>query len=228
MEAVIAYCDEKDIEIELALTEITVHYLRKQRDYEKCKKYGSEGIKIGNVDVIGLLAYNEYDEDNFDELIEYFILLSEKCDESTFINPEWKISKLVTCYLNFLDMNENYVEKLQPVKKILSIIKSNEHRKSLLTDIYFNLDDFRNYIEIYQIFKEICDINEIPKEIVNDSGVVKYINKCNLMYKICDECCVCLNNNIKSIPLECCHYFCTNCYPKILETGSCPNCRCEV
>jgi len=226
---ILEYMIEKNIEIELALIEISVHYLRKERDYEKCRKYGLEGVKLENIVIIGLMAYNEYDEDNFDEMMKYFNLLAEKYDSDTIINPEWKLSSVMNSYIISLSKeDDNYSTSLNYVKKILSMIQPKELRESMLIDMFYWLEDFKGSIEQYQIFKEICpNVNEIPKEIVNDSDVIKYINKCNLMSKI-DDCCICLNNNIKCIPLECCHYLCTNCYPQILERGSCPNCRCNI
>lgn len=226
---ILEYMIEKEIEIELALIEISVHYLRKERDYEKCRKYGLEGVKLGNIVTIGLMAYNEFSEDYYDEMMKYFNLLAEKCDSDTIINPEWNLSTVMNSYILSLSKeDDNYMTSLNYVKKILSIIQSKEFRESILIHMYYCLEDFKTPIEQYQIFKEICtNLNEIPKEIVNDFDVIKYINKCNLMSKN-DDCCICLNTNIKCIPLECCHYLCTNCYPQILERGSCPNCRCNI
>ena len=220
---------EKGIDTELALIDITLHYLKKERDYDKCRKYALEGIKLENVFMIALMTYNEYLEDSYDELKIYFNLFAEKCDEKTILNSQWNFSNVMNSYiLSISNEDDDYEISLGYVKKILSIIQSKEQRETLLNYLYFCLEDFKSPIEQYQIFKEICsNLNEIPKDIITNDDVIKYINKCNLMFQM-SECCICLNNNIKCIPLECCHYFCTNCYPKILEREYCPNCRCTI
>jgi len=220
---------EKRIETEMALIEITLHYLKKERNYDKCRNYALEGVKLENVFIMALMTYNEYHEDNFDEMKEYFDLFAEKFDDKTIMNSQWNFSNVMNSYILCLNIeNDDYKTSLGYVKKILSTIQSKEHRENLLKNLYYCLEDFKSSIEQYQIFVEIStNLNEIPKEITNDFDVIKYINKCNLMFHM-SECCVCLENNIKCIPLECCHYFCTNCYPKILERGSCPNCRCVI
>ena len=220
---------EKGIDTELALVEITLHYLRKERDYDKCRKYALEGVKLDNVFMIALMTYNEYLEDSYDELKIYFNMFAEKCDEKTILNSQWNFSNVMNSYiLSISNEDDDYEISLGYVKKILSIIQSKEQRETLLNYLYFCLEDFKSPIEQYQIFKEICsNLNEIPKDIITNDDVIKYINKCNLMFQM-SECCICLNNNIKCIPLECCHYFCTNCYPKILEREYCPNCRCTI
>jgi hypothetical protein len=225
---ILEYMVEKGIDNELALIELTSHYIKKERNYEKCKKHGMEGVRLGNISTIGLMAYNELDEDNYNEMIKYFNLLVDKCDINTIIHPEWNLSTLINSYvISISSESEDYITSLSNVKKILSM-QPKEYRESVYMDMFYNLEDLKTSIQQYQIFKEICvNNNEIPKEIVNDFDVIKYINKCNLMSKM-SECCICLNNDIKCIPLECCHYFCTNCYPKILERGSCPNCRCDI
>ena len=88
---------------------------------------------------------------------------------------------------------------------------------------YFNNE--RNILQLYLVLLE-NDIIDIPHYIKNNHTVTKYINKCKFMSKESD-CAVCIETK-QCIPLECCHYFCIDCYPKVLETEKCPICRCDI
>ena len=226
---ILEYMLEKDIDISLAFIEIITHYLLIERDYEKCKTYCLQAINIGNIQSLFLMSLNEYEEDNLDQMKQYFILFADKFDGSSIIYKSG-LTNVISCFITMEIDNEidkDYHQNLNSIQKVLSKISCKETRISIIHIIYCSIDDEINYIEQYQIFKEICLPNEIPKDVLNDYNVIKYINKCNLMSKN-SECCICLNDNIVCIPLECCHYFCTKCYPKILNLGSCPNCRCLI
>lgn len=225
---ILEYMIEKRIDTELAFLEIINHFLEKEQDYEKCKKYGLLAlVDFDNINILGLMVKNEFEYDDFDEMKKYFNLLVDKIDSTKAINPEWDILSLTSYYIvkHILNNNDEY----KPcIAKLLSVINCKDLRNDIIENIYYSLEDYKNYIEQYNIFKDLgCSNNEIPKDVINDSSVVKYINKCNLMFNMGD-CCICLNDNIKCIPLECCHYFCTNCYPMVVNGNTCPTCRCEI
>lgn len=215
---------QNNIEYELAIISITNHYINREYDYEKCKKYALIGIDSEIIGCMFLMAYNELLQNKFDETKKYLIMFIDNCNgESSF--SILNIQSLIIYYMNNekkdLDSMYSYISKF--------LTKTSEAvKKQILQEICFNFEDEKNSIELFQIFQKICSSNtEIPKEIVNDNDVIKYINKCNLMSKNTD-CCICLNEDVKCIALECCHYFCTECYPTILYSGSCPSCRCIV
>ena len=219
---ILEYMIKKNIDYELAIILITKHYLNREQDYEKCKKYALIGIDSKIVNCMYLMSYNEFLQNNFEETKKYLLMLIDNYNENSSC-LKLNISSLIVYYMNNekkdLDTMYNYISK---------ILKKYSNKKYILNDIFFNFVDDKNMIELFQIFQKICSNNiEIPKEVVNDNDVIKYINKCNLMSKNTD-CCICLNDDVKCIALECCHYFCTECYPTILYSGSCPSCRCTL
>lgn len=214
---------EKNVEYELAITTIIKHYMNREKNYEKCKKYALIGIDAKIISCMFLMSYNEFLENNFEETKKYLLMFIDSYDEKCSFS-KLNMSDLIIYYMNNekkdLDTMYEYISKI--------VRKSSKMKKEILNDIFFNFVNEKNTIEIFQIFQKICSNNsEIPKEVVNDHDVIKYINKCNLMSKN-SECCICLNEDVKCIALECCHYFCTECYPTILYSGSCPSCRCIV
>lgn len=221
------YMIEHDINKEYGLIEICEHYLKIERDYEKCKNYALKDDT--NLKFLVLLIFNEHFEKNYCEMIKYFNTYSDKI-EKTIENVDWNFAYVIIDYISFsLSEIEEFtsITSLNYVKKILTMIEK-KYRQNILLELCRILNVKKSFVEMYQILKEIVtDMNDIPKKISNEHNVIKYINKCNLMSKN-GECCICLNNDVKCIPLECCHYFCFDCYPKILQTGSCPSCRCKI
>lgn len=93
-------------------------------------------------------------------------------------------------------------------------------------------------IESFVLMDNINDeINDKILKIITSSiepGILKNIyRKQEQAYRIekispeTVECCVCLENNVKIIPLSCAHDLCTSCYNNLLKNNylSCPICR---
>ena len=81
-----------------------------------------------------------------------------------------------------------------------------------------NLEEITTPLERYLLYQEY----NIPfkEELTRDIHIFK--NKCNFLSKE-SECPVCLETR-KCIPLECAHYICLECYPKVYE-DTCPVCK---
>ena len=88
-----------------------------------------------------------------------------------------------------------------------------------------NMKQIYTPLAIYICFLQNCiyiDKNE-EEEFNKDTQIIIFKNRLNKFKKI-EECCVCMEE-YTVIPLECTHYICVDCYPKIINVAKCPICR---
>jgi hypothetical protein len=88
-----------------------------------------------------------------------------------------------------------------------------------------NLKNITSPLERYILYTKYCiQLSQDDKnEFNNDEYVLIFKNRVIFFSKFMD-CCVCLTDYM-NIPLECSHYICVSCYPKILQSQKSPICR---
>jgi hypothetical protein len=183
-------------------------YYKKIENFDLMKTYHLMAIENGNLTSMNNLGfYYETLEKNEELMKKYYLMAIENGHTTSMYN----LGSYYECIEDEENMYHYYFMacKYNQINAIESINK-------LMKD--------KHPVKIYQIYTKF-EI-EIHKNILNDDRVIKYINKCNFLSKLY-ECSVCYENK-QCIPLECVHYFCIDCYPKILSAEFCPCCRCKT
>ena len=186
-----------------AMNNLARYYEDIEKNYDKAKKYYLMAIENGNAEAMNNLAcYYEDIKKNYDEAKKYYLMAIDKGNIESMYN--------LAHY--YEEIEENYEEAK---KYYLMAIKNDFDINKLNTNLSGNLllSLYHQYGEKY--YKDIKCINI-------------YKNKCNLNYKI-EECPICVEEDVKCIPLECSHFYCTKCYVELINSKfKCAICNMNI
>jgi tetratricopeptide (TPR) repeat protein len=151
-------------------------------------------------------------EKNYEKAKEYYLLACEHDIPEAFNNLG----------LYYYEIDNNY-----DISKLYFI----EALKRNVDDAINNIKFITTPLERYIIFRQNCISIEEYKEYKDtneqdDRQLIIFKNRLNFCSKFM-ECIICMNNYMH-IPLECGHYICVDCYPKIIKSQKCPLCRIEI
>lgn len=168
-----------------------LYYHKIEKKYDEAKKYYLMSFeKDNNADSINYLGFYYHTiEKNYDEAKKYYLMAIDKGHLGSMNN-------LAKYYQEIKNYDEAKKYYLMAIEKGNSIAKTNI--KNIISDL-----------ELYIL----CNENNIKIELPRDFYI--FNNKINMASKQ-DDCPICMETK-KCIPLECCHYFCTDCYPKIYK-----------
>ena len=199
--------EKRNVNLEYCLRKLYHFYV--EEDIDLAKTYLQKGVDEGIVSLIFLFAEFEKREKNFASMKKYYQLVVSKGDFNSAIN----LGKF------YYTSEKNKESMIENFKIAIEIDRKNAEREILrLTK---NISELEQYCILTK-----CEI-KIPRGVLDNINVVKFKNKCNFLSKD-ENCSICFENR-KCIPTECCHYFCTECYPTIFLYGSlCPSCRCKL
>ena len=197
------------------LNNLGYYYITQEKNYDLGKKYYNDSIELNNIHAMNNLGMYYYSiEKNYIEAKKYYQMA---CDNSL---PE-AYNNLGLYYYeidNNIDIAKMYfVEALYLLNNDISANQIKDNLKIICTPI-------ERYI-LYQQ-NNIIITKEEDEEFNKDKNVIIFKNRFNLFAKIM-ECCICLNE-YSNIPLECTHYICIDCYPKIIKSNKCPLCRINI
>jgi hypothetical protein len=222
-----------------AMSCIGYYYQMTEINYELMKKYYITAIEQGN-DAIAMnnLGYYYHDaEINYDLMKKYYLMAIELGDLTAMINlgnyyADIELNNELTkkYYLMAYKRNDldaminlgNYYHTKEPNYElcIKYYKQAVEHEKMSETKIIIGLRfmNLKNWYISQQINYKIPG-----KEETNEIKIMR--NKINLSSKI-QKCPICLEEGVKCIPYDCCHYNCIQCYIQIkTSTRVCPICR---
>ena len=184
------------------------YYNHIEKNYEEAKKYYLMAIENGNSDAMNCLGfyYHYYiEEKNYEEAKKYYLMAIENGNSTAMYN--------LGMYYHTIE--NNYEEA---VKYYLMAIENGDSEAIInMTEIKENTSQIERYI-IYK--KNNITFNEV---LLRETNI--FINR--LKYSYVMECPVCMDT-INCIQLECCHYICYSCYPKILKDKKCHICRIDI
>ena len=186
------------------------YYIDIEKNYILGIEYYLKAINLNNVHAmnnLGLYYYNI--EKNYDNAKKYFQMAIDKNLPEAYNN--------MALYYYEID-NNSEIAKLYFIEAINRNITNIESAKINLKNITFPLERYILYTK-YSIQLSQDDENEFN----TDMNILIFKNRVNFFSKFMD-CCVCLTDYM-NIPLECSHYICVSCYPKILQSQKCPICR---
>jgi len=189
------------------------YYIDIEKKYDIGIKYYMKAIKLNNIHAMNNLGSYYYNiEKNYIEAKKYFQMAIDK------ELPEAYNS--MGLYYYKIDNNIE-IAKLYFIHSLCCDIDNPESVKN-------NLKIITSPLERYILYKQnsIEISNDDDKEFNNDEYVVIFKNRLNHFSKFI-ECCICLTE-YTNIPLECTHYVCVDCYPKILNSKKCPICRIMI
>ena len=210
-----------------------------QKLYKKMKKYYELAIRNSSIDAMNNLGYYYYKIENKFELAKKYLELGVKNLDPYAMNNLGLVYYHNGYYENAKDyylkainyeVPEAYnnlglyyyeIEKSNKVAKIyfLEALQRNSNLS------HTNIKLITTPLERYVLFKQY----NIPFTEEKDRAINIFINRVNLFGET-RECTICFEE-YTNIPLECCHYFCVNCYLNIItednKTG-CPVCRLNI
>jgi tetratricopeptide (TPR) repeat protein len=196
-----------------SMNNLGFYYSDVEKNYDKSKKYFLDAIQNNNYDAynnLGLYYYNI--EKNYEKAKEYYLLACEHDIPEAFNNLG----------LYYYEIDNNY-----DISKLYFI----EALKRNVDDAINNIKLITTPLERYIIFRQNCisieeynNTNENDEN--NDRQVIIFKNRLNFCSKFM-ECIICMNDYMH-IPLECSHYICVDCYPKIIKSQKCPICRIQI
>lgn len=189
------------------------YYIDIEKKYDLGKDYYLKGIDLDNthsMNNLGLYYYNI--ENNYELAKKYFLMAVDKNLPEAYNN--------MGLYYYEIDNNIE-VARLYFIEALCQNIDNPESVKN-------NLKNITSPLERYILYKQnsINITEEDDKEFNNDDYVLIFKNRLNNFSKFM-ECCICLTD-YTNIPLECTHYICVDCYPKILISQKCPICRIMI
>jgi tetratricopeptide (TPR) repeat protein len=121
--------------------------------------------------------------------------------------------------MHYLGMCYYKMGNLEAATEYLTMAFLHEYKLSLEI-----LKTFLSPLELYILIDMEKKTSFIPLN--NDINIFK--NKINLAPKV-GSCPICLSDDVRVIPLNCCHYICSdNCYAKIIKTHTCPECKLSI
>jgi len=185
-----------------AMNNLGYHFFSEKK-YDLAKKYYDMAHKFNNIHVLNNIGMYYYDvEKDYDKAAEYYKLSIKYEIEVSFYN--------LGLYYHIIKNNKDmaiyyYIE---------SIKRNIEHAKISLKTLTTPLERYIKYLQ-----------NNIDFDEEYDRQINIFINR--LQNKKMIECAICFTE-YTNISLECNHYICVECYPKILETQKCPFCRISI
>jgi tetratricopeptide (TPR) repeat protein len=189
------------------------YYIDIEKKYDLGIEYYLKSINLNNVHAmnnVGLYYYNV--EKNYFEAKKYFLMAIDKNLPEAYNNMG----------LYYYEIDNNI--EIAILYFIEALCQNPENPESIKN----NLKNITSPLERYILYKQnsIEITLDDDKEFNNDDSVVIFKNRLNNFSKFI-ECCICLTE-YTNIPLECSHYICVDCYPKILQSQKCPLCRVVI
>jgi tetratricopeptide (TPR) repeat protein len=184
-----------------------------KNNYDIGVDYYNKAINLGSVHAmnnLGLYYYNI--EQNFDNAKKYFEMAIDNNLPEAYNN--------IGIYYYQIEKNID-IAKLYFIEALCNNINNIESVKNNLSNI---LRPLERYILYRQNSIDITQDDE--NEFNNDESILIFKNRLNVFDKFM-ECNICFVD-YTNIPLECTHYVCVSCYPKILMSGKCPICRINI
>lgn len=170
------------------------------------------------------LAINKYDLAEKYYLISVntknILVLEEIGNFYLYYKNNYKLAEKY--YLQFYNSNYDIIIASELLFKFYKIINNYELAiKFYIIAINNGFNKKKQYFDKLILYHYLGE-----KYYENIKSINIYKNKVNLLYKN-DDCPICLDNNVKCISLECCHFYCTNCYVKVYIEKKCPICKME-
>ena len=194
-----------------SMNNLGFYYSDVEKNYDKSKKYFLDAIENNNHNAynnLGLYYYNI--EKNYEKAKEYYLLACEHDISEAYNNLG----------LYYYEIDNNYdISKLYFIEAIKRDVGDAINNIKLVTTPLERYIIFRQNSILIENYKDNKDYN-------NDRHVIIFKNRLNFSNKVM-ECVICMNEYMH-IPLECCHYICVDCYPKIIKSQKCPLCRIEI
>jgi TPR repeat protein len=221
-----------------AMDELGYYY--EDKDDEKMMKYYKMAIENGNSEAMNNFGYYFYKKGDYENMMKYLMMAIEKNNSNAMNNlgiyyyKQKDYNNMIKYYLMAIAHNnyclidelclhyKNVNDKDNMIKYVNMAVQHGlyESVKNHFTneELFLMLKNIRN-IKFESNFDS--KIKEKLKELVITKRIHILNNKINLASKIKD-CDICYEENTINIPLECCHYYCTECYIKLRE---CPLCK---
>jgi len=195
------------------LNNLGYYYITIDKNYDMGIKYYLESIKLNNIHAMNNLGMYYYNIEKNYELAKKYYLMS--CDNNL---PEaYNNMGLYYCEID----NNIEIGKLYFIQSIISDMDNINNIKNIkqnMKQIYTPLERYISFLQ-NSIYIDKDDEEEFNK----DPNVIIFKNRVNTFSKF-EECCICMTD-YTVIPLECTHYICVDCYPKIINSAKCPICR---
>jgi tetratricopeptide (TPR) repeat protein len=209
-------CIKNNINKSDSLNNLGYYYVTQEKNYDLAKQHYLESIELKNIHAMNNLGMYYYSiEKNYIEAKKYYQMASDNALLEAYNN--------LGLYYYEIDNNVDIAKMYFAEALYLSnndIYSSNQ--------IKINLKIILSPIERYILYQQnnIVATREEDDEFNKDKNVIIFKNRYNLFAKFI-ECCICLNEYC-NIPLECTHYICVDCYPKIIKSAKCPLCRIKI
>src|SRR3990167_4309158 len=159
-------------------------------DHSLMLYYYKSAIKIGCIKAMYELGCYYKFIKKYNLMIKYYIMaINNNCMKSLKKLIKYSKLKIFSCINKIDNINMKQILIFSIQKQYLPII------------IYININNNQNLLHIFN-------------NILNNHDVIVYKNKINAFGKI-QECLICYNT-LMSIPLECSHFLCIECYIKIM------------
>jgi TPR repeat protein len=191
-----------------SMNNIGHYYHHIEQNYKLMKKYYLMAIKKGSSNAMGNLGnYYEHIEKNYDLMKKYY-LMAIKLDNNIAMNN-------LGYYYQFIEKNYGLMKEYY-----LMAIKNDFN--------YKNMHYLLNYYSLNTLL--IIIYHELGIDYINDEDkenptLLEFIDKVDNKSQIEEQCPVCLEENVKSLPLDKCrHYLCVDCYIRLVDE-KCPYCR---
>ena len=200
-----------------SMNNLGFYYLDVEKNYDKSKKYLFDAIQNNNYNAynnLGLYYYNI--EKNYQKGKEYYLLACEHDIPEAFNNLGLYYYKIDNNYdISKLYFIEALKKDVDDAINNIKLVTTPLERYIIFRQNGISIEDIENY-------KDNNDYNDYN----NDRQVIIFKNRLNFCSKFM-ECIICMNDYMH-IPLECSHYICIDCYPKIIKSQKCPLCRIEI
>jgi len=198
------------------LNNLGYYYIDVEKKYDLGVKYYLEAIELNNIHSMNNLGMYYYNIDKNYELAKKYYLLA--CDNN--LAEAYNNMGLFYCQID----NNIEIAKLYFLESILCNIENSENIKNTknnMKQIYTPLERY-----IYFLQNSIYIDKNDEEEFNKDDQIIIFKNRVNAFSKF-EECCICMEE-YTVIPLECTHYICIDCYPKIINSAKCPICRTNI
>jgi TPR repeat protein len=193
-----------------AMNNLGYYYENYEINYDKAEKYYLMAIENDNsTAMVNLGNYYQNVAKNYDLMMKYYLLAIENGNSDAMNNLGYY----------YVNIEKNYDEA---IKYYLMAIK-NGNNDALKLYIKIATNKLEQYITLRNIDKDTVR-NYIKSNLSDEKqiigGKIKNFSKT-------DVCPICLNITLL-IGINCFnHHICLDCYPKIVESGKCPECRFE-
>jgi len=219
-----------------AMGNLAIYYYTHKKDNDNTEKYLLMAIEKGSVEALHRLGLYYFEQNDYENMKKYLLLAVEKGHTSSmcslgmyYVDQKDYDNMLKYCLLaiNKNDQNAVVINLLKPYykKNTECITIPQIYMKGVQmdnTDLLNMIEKRCNlrllYYRLYQLEHNDIKYRSIIR-LLQYRPVFLLQRKIKCATKV-DTCPICLDELI-TIPLECCHYYCIECYCKINKCAMC-------